>query len=171
MHMLVVACHVIWLFCTSPLKITQITKTLIELFPAIDLAFAQTFLMLNSIWHLAKVLIHCSVRSKCIQLESCVSQWLTGHKFGAYGTRLAHQRLATSWPQKVENGQILPFGGFVWSFYQYLCNRSFLLCLFLFFLLQIGSPQDIAMLVCSSSMKFRERLAYDAICTSTTCQT
>ena len=46
--MLVAACHVIQLFCTSPLNINQATKTLIE--PAIYVTFAHTFLM-DLLWH------------------------------------------------------------------------------------------------------------------------
>ena len=91
--MLFVACDVIQLFCTSPPKSEQATKTLIEPFPAIYGTFAHTFLMLTSLWCTDQSLVYCSnVRSKCIQLKPCSSQWCTGRKFGAYGIHVAHQR-------------------------------------------------------------------------------
>ena len=46
--MLVAACHMIRLFCSSPIKISQATKTLnVMLFLVIYTTFAVTFLMLN----------------------------------------------------------------------------------------------------------------------------
>ena len=42
---------------------------------------------------LSKVLKRCSdIRSKCVQLKSCASQWRTGLKFGANGILLARGR-------------------------------------------------------------------------------
>ena len=47
--MLAAACHMIRLFCTSPLKINQVTKTSTELFPAIYMTVAHNFSMLDSL--------------------------------------------------------------------------------------------------------------------------
>ena len=47
--MLVAACHMIRLFCTSLLKSNQATKTLMEPFLAINVTFAHFFFMQDSL--------------------------------------------------------------------------------------------------------------------------
>ena len=71
------ACYMIRLFCTSLLKSDQATKM------SMELCFVhRLFPCSTSCDVLTKVLMHCDIRSKCVQLQYCASHWCAGCKFG-----------------------------------------------------------------------------------------